>query len=168
MPASKYSPTCPSEAELLAQLPGDGKLCVMPAAGCGYVSAACKQGPGPPALGEAREGRCMACAPQFRQRSAARRRMHPASTTPCHRRPRCEQGTFDSAQCVCKCHNEELNAAGYCADPVTKSCTVRCASIVACAAAGERKTGGHPTAVPSADVLAAVCLWRAPLPIYID
>lgn len=42
VPASQYSPPCRSEAELLSNLPG-GKLCVMPAAGCGHVSGSvCK------------------------------------------------------------------------------------------------------------------------------
>lgn len=39
------------------------------------------------------------------------------------------QGTFDSAVCKCKCQNEEINAAGYCRDPVTGACTVRCLCV---------------------------------------
>lgn len=39
VPASQYSPTCPSEDELLAQLPPGTTLCVMPNEGCEYVSA---------------------------------------------------------------------------------------------------------------------------------
>ena len=44
------------------------------------------------------------------------------------------QGVFDSAVCKCRCQNEELNAAGYCRDPTTLSCTVRLR--VACWLAG--------------------------------
>lgn len=36
VPASQYSPTCPSEDELLAQLPPGTTLCVMPNEGCEY------------------------------------------------------------------------------------------------------------------------------------
>lgn len=36
VPASQYNPTCPSQAEIEAKV--GNKLCVMPNAGCGYVS----------------------------------------------------------------------------------------------------------------------------------
>ncbi len=39
VPASEYNTTCPSEDELLAQLPPGTTLCVMPNEGCEYVSA---------------------------------------------------------------------------------------------------------------------------------
>ncbi|KAL4424144.1 hypothetical protein ABPG75_001445 [Micractinium tetrahymenae] len=45
VPASQYSPTCPSEDELLAQLPAGTTLCVMPNEGCEYGtfdSSACR------------------------------------------------------------------------------------------------------------------------------
>lgn len=53
VPASQYSPKCPSEKELMALLPQGTALCVMPNEGCAYVSpclaAACPGlGWGPP------------------------------------------------------------------------------------------------------------------------
>lgn len=46
VPASQYSPSCPSEAEMQALLPGEGGSCTIPNEGCAYVSHSGNQGGG--------------------------------------------------------------------------------------------------------------------------